>query len=372
VSVRAKRHSEGDGAPAAVGDPRVSVLMAVHNGERFLREALDCLLAQTLEDFELVVVDDGSTDGTGAILASYAARDRRLVVVRNEGNLRLPASLNRGLEHCRASLVARADADDVYHPERLERQVAFMEAHPEVGVASCAYQRTDAQGRIIGTVRPPTDDGVIRFRQLFINGFLHPGVVFRVSLVRAVGGYDTDYWTAQDSDLWARVRDRTRLANLPEPLVRYRVHTSSTMRTRGGEGRTLSLSVPRRLLSAYLERSLSLEEAEAIVTLYQGFEWMESNAIARGRQGLRDVLQRARRREAPGVVRYFKREVGRSLAKQARYQGGSHRSLSRALFAEALWWSPRLVRSSEIIKQAVRLTVPGTAWDSLRALLKAS
>lgn len=351
-------------------EPRVSVLMAVHNGERYLAEALGSLLAQTLEDFELVVVDDGSTDGTAAVLAAYAARDARLVVVRNEENLRLPASLNRGLERCRASLVARADADDVYHPERLERQVAFMEAHPEVGVASCAYHRTDAQGRVIGTVRPPTDDGVIRFRQLFMNSFLHPGIVFRASLVRAVGGYDPGYWTAQDSDLWARVRDRARLANLSEPLVRYRVHTSSTMRTRGGEGRALSLSVPQRLLSAYLERSLSLEEAEAIVTLYQGFEWMAPDAIARGRRGLRDVLQRARRREAPGVVRYFKREVGASLAKQARYQGRAHRSLSRALFAEALRWDPRLGRSSEIVKQAVRLALPGAALDRLRALLK--
>lgn len=332
--------------------------MAVYNGERYLPKALDSLLAQTLRDIELVIVDDASTDGTVTILEAYASKDDRITVVRNEENRRLAASLNRGLERCRAPLVARADADDVYAPERLARQDSFMGAHPEVGVLGCGYHRVGSDGRRLGSISPPTDHSTIRARQLFMNSFLHPGVVFRTEAVRAVGGYDVAFWTAQDSDLWARLRDRTRFANLPAPLVSYRVHESSIVKTRGDAGRRLSLSVPRRLLSATLGRDLDEDEAWTVVTLYQGFEWMEAADIQRGLPLLREVLRRVEREEPRHAVLFLKREAATSLLKQTRHLARSNRPLIHALLATAVRLNPRLALTRRAARQAARAFVP--------------
>ena len=347
--------------------PVVSVLMAVHNGEAYLTEAIDSLLAQTLSDFELVVVDDASTDGTAALLDAYAARDARLVVLRNERNLGLAAALNCGLERCRAPLIARADADDIYALERLERQLRYLNSHPEIGVLSTGYHRVDADGQLRRTVRPPTRDKYIRFRKLFMNSLLHPGVMFRASVVRAVGGYDPGYWTAQDSDLWARLRPHTRMANLPEPLVRYRVHGQSTMRSRGAEGQALSLSVPRRLLSEYLERPLDLNETRAAVTLFQGFEPMEPGDIALGLRGLEEVLRRARVVEDAETVQYYKREVGRALLRQAEYQKDGGGSASKSLVVAALRWSPGVVLWGRFYRGVAQAVLPRGTRSMLRA-----
>lgn len=316
--------------------------MAVHNGEAYLAEALDSLLAQTLSDIEVVVVDDASTDATPEMLSAYAERDARLVVLHNDKNLRLAASLNRGIERCRAPLIARADADDVYARDRLERQVAFLEAHPEVGVLGCAYHRVGPDGEHFGTVVPPQDHATIRARQLFMNSFLHPGVVFRADVVRAVGGYDEAYWTAQDSDLWARLRDHTRFANLPEPLVHYRVHGSSIVKTRGDAGQRLSLSVPQRLLSGTLGRPLSEYEAWAVVTLYQGFERMDATDTRHGLALLRELLSHMKGRAPHGALRFLRREAARSLLKQASRLFNGDRPLARRLLVTSLRLNPGL------------------------------
>lgn len=346
--------------------PVVSVLMAVHNGDAYLNEAMGSLLAQTHSDFELVAVDDGSTDQTASLLDAYAARDARLVVLRNEEKLGLPASLNRGLERCRARLVARADADDVYAPDRLARQVRFLDSHPDVGVLSTGYRQVNARGEPSRTVRPPTEDKFIRFRQLFMNSLLHPGVMFRARVVREVGGYDPSYWTAQDSDLWARLRSHTGMANLPEPLVWYRVHDKSTVQTRGAEGQALSLSVPQRLLSEYLERPLDLIETRAVVTLFQGFEPMEPRDVEGGLCGLQEVLRRARRIEDAETVRYYMREVERSLLRQAEYQKDRPGVVSGSLILAALRWSPRIMFSGRLYRRIAQAALPATIRKALR------
>ena len=333
---------------------RVSVLMAVHNGERHLSEALDSVLAQTLADFELVVVDDASTDGTAAMLDAYAERDDRVVVIRNAENLRLPASLNRGLAQCRAPLVARADADDVNLPERLERQVAFLDRHPDVGVVGCAFRKMDEAGHLLNTVRYATDHEAIRTRQLFLSSFLHPGVVFRASVVRAVGGYDEAYWTAQDSDLWTRLRDRTRFANLPDVLVHYRVHSNSIVRTRGDEGRRLSINVTRGPLEEILGHPLDDGDLNALVRLYRGFEPMDSHEVDRGLPLLRDVFRRVRKTEPRVAVRLMRREAAFSLMAQAWNYGRLNRATQRAVLATTVALDPRLAFSRRMLRAIPR------------------
>lgn len=199
---------------------RVSVVMAVRDGERWLREAVDSALGQTLADLEIIVVDDGSTDRTAAILAAY--RDPRLSVLR-QPPAGLTRSLNRGLRLATAPLVARLDADDVALPERLARQAAFVDAHPEVGLVGTGCREIGAAGEPLGSYRPPEDDAGIRRALIRRNPFVHSSVMVRRSLLEQAGGYDEGLAVAQDYDLWLRLAPLTRMANLPEPLVLRRL-----------------------------------------------------------------------------------------------------------------------------------------------------
>ena len=324
--------------------------MAVHNGEQYLAEALDSVVAQTLSDFEVVVVDDASTDGTSAILDAYAGRDGRFVVLRNEENRKLAASLNRGLAACRAPLVARADADDVNLPRRFERQVAFLDRHPEVGVVGTAFHMVDPDGHHRSTKSYVTDHATIRARQLFMSSLLHPSVMFRADVVRSVGGYDEAYWTAQDSDLWTRLRDRTQFANLPDALVRYRTHGESILGTRGEAGRRLSVGVPQRALSELLQRSLSDDELDAVVTLYRGSPAMESDEVRLGLPLLVEVLDRVEKTEPAGAARFLRREAADSILRQIWSYGRLDRPAQRAVLASALKLDPRLLFTRRVFR----------------------
>jgi glycosyltransferase involved in cell wall biosynthesis len=210
--------------------PLVTVLVTVLDGERHLRESLDSILGQTFRDFELVVVDDGSTDSTPAVLASYGDR---VTVLRNDENLGVPRAANRGLAMARGRFVARQDADDVSDPERLERQVAFLEAHPEVALVACAYRRIDPQGRVTGKRPVPLDPVSIRWRLLFLNAFTHSSLVFRRDAVEAIGGYSDEFVYAHDYDLICKLARRGPLAALAEPMVSYR-RSESSVTTRVG------------------------------------------------------------------------------------------------------------------------------------------
>jgi hypothetical protein len=206
--------------------PAVSVLLPVHDGEEHLAAALDSLLAQTFRDFELVVVDDGSTDGTSAILARYAAADRRIVPLALLENRGLVAALNHGFTVTRAPLVARHDADDVALPARLERQVEWLDGHPEVGMIACDYLRRHDDGRTTAH-RPPRGDLELRWRMLFGNVWPHPAVVFRRALFGEGEAPYRDVALAEDYDLWLRLLERTRAATVPETLLVVRTHRHS-------------------------------------------------------------------------------------------------------------------------------------------------
>ena len=196
--------------------PAVSVLMGVWNGAPHVREAVVSVLSQTAADLELIVVDDESTDATPGILASF--RDPRLRVERRARG-GLTSALNAALALARAPLVARLDADDAALPERLERQLAFLRAHPEVGLLGTAAREVDASGREVAIVRPPTDDAEIRRALVRRNPFVHSSVVMRRAVLEQVGGYDEAFPVAQDYDLWMRMSRVTRMANLSESLV---------------------------------------------------------------------------------------------------------------------------------------------------------
>jgi glycosyltransferase involved in cell wall biosynthesis len=197
--------------------------MAVYNGEPYVREAIDSVLAQTFQDFEVVIVDDGSDDGTPRLLHDLAERDSRVRVHRqpNEGRAR---SLNTAIALARAPFIARLDADDVAAPRRFELQVEALRADPELALVGGAATMIAADGHPIADVQYPLTDAAIRTAFIHSCPFVHSAVMFRADAVRSVGAYRPVFREAEDLDLWLRLADRYRLANLADIVVRYRLH----------------------------------------------------------------------------------------------------------------------------------------------------
>jgi glycosyltransferase involved in cell wall biosynthesis len=202
---------------------KVSVLMPVYNSERFLREAVDSILNQTFRDFEFIIVDDGSTDGTGDILGSYT--DPRIRIIHNGTNLGITASLNKGLDTARGEYIARMDHDDISEPERLAKQVAYMDENPNV-VASGTWARDiDADGHETGQRCVPAGERM-RYEYWRPSPIVHPSAILRVSQL-GDARYDANFDPGADFEFWLRLKADHDLGNVPEFLLRYRVHADS-------------------------------------------------------------------------------------------------------------------------------------------------
>ena len=187
--------------------PRVSVVMPVYNSEPYLRAAVESIINQTFSQWELIAVDDSSPDGSLAILHEYAARDSRIRVL-SRANTGIVGALNDGIALARANYIARMDGDDVSLPERLERQVAYLDAHPKCVLLGTHVLRVDPAGLPIGPETQPLDHAGILARLLegFAGTLTHPSVVIRCSALAAVGGYREQYQWVEDFDLFLRLR----------------------------------------------------------------------------------------------------------------------------------------------------------------------
>lgn len=202
-------------------DPKVTVLLPAYNAQEFIEAAVESVLAQTLTEFEIVVIDDGSTDATPQLLAELASRDKRIRVITHEHNQGLVAALNGGLKIARAELVARLDADDTAYPQRLERQVQIFHGNPDVVLCATAYERVDADANVVKTAGPPLTHAALAGALLTGNCLIHSSVMFRRSSALAVGGYHAEWFPAEDYDLWIRLLDVGRYQGLSSVEVRY-------------------------------------------------------------------------------------------------------------------------------------------------------
>lgn len=207
-----------------------SVVMPAYNAGRYLDQAIESVLAQTWTDFELIAIDDGSTDNTLEIARKYAARDAR-VKVYTQPNRGFAETLHRGFALAASEWVFRMDADDRMHPNRLERQIAFLAEHPELDVASSLVFHIDGNNRVIGKDNSKlfTHEAIQRLVETNeLIGFCHPAAVVRKSAVMAVGGYRKQFWPAEDIDLWNRLAEKGyKMLVQPEYLLDYRMHGTS-------------------------------------------------------------------------------------------------------------------------------------------------
>ena len=252
--------------------PAVSILMPVRNEGRFLPAALASLRAQTLQEWELVAVDDGSTDATPALLASAAEKDPRLRVLLSPERGLVPA-LNAGLAACRGDLVARMDGDDVCHPRRLAEQVRFMSENPDVGLVACSFHHFPRHHLKVGMLAyEEWQNSLISHEQiardLFVESpFVHPSIMIRSQLLTGIGGYRDLGW-AEDYDLWLRLAAAgTRFARLPDHLFFWRDRPECATRTMS----EYTAEAFRRCKAHHLRNGF-LRDTEAVTLIGAGLE----------------------------------------------------------------------------------------------------
>jgi glycosyltransferase involved in cell wall biosynthesis len=207
--------------------PELSVIMSVYNNERYISRAIDSILAQSFEDFEVIIVDDASTDNTLDILTSYAQKDSRIKIIKNEKNIGLTQSLNKALQYAHGEFIARMDADDISADERFKLQIEFMKNNHNIGLLGTARFVIDEDDNILDVNIPPTQHNDICKALIKHNVFCHSSMMFRKAVFDKVGYYDERWESAQDYELAFRIARYFELANLDKPLIYWRVNKTS-------------------------------------------------------------------------------------------------------------------------------------------------
>lgn len=205
--------------------PTISVVLPVYNAEKYIRKSLESILAQTFTDFEILLVDNASTDSTIEILKSYT--DPRIRIIINPSNLGLIASLNIGLNSARGKYIARMDHDDIALPERFQKEYDFLESHQDIVLVGTWSNIMDSNENFIRIHKNPLQNNVIKYELMFGNTITHPSIMMRRDIVNAVGGYDSAWINTEDYNLYSRLIRNHKLANIGEPLINYRVHGAS-------------------------------------------------------------------------------------------------------------------------------------------------
>lgn len=238
------------GGPGRGASPRVSIVLPVHNGAAFLDDAIQSVLDQTFADFELICVDDGSTDSTPAILTRHAAADERIRIITNRPNKGLPGALNTGFAAARGPLHTWTSDDNIARPHMLERLVQTLDANPDAAIAHANYSVIDGQGRIIGfqKVGPASE--------ILFGNRIGAAFLYRAEVTEVLGGYDTALFGVEDYDFWLRAARRFRFVTLDEDLYLYRRHEGSLTDTRALRIHRLVGQIIRRELAAVDDAAL--------------------------------------------------------------------------------------------------------------------
>lgn len=307
--------------------PKVSVIMPAYNAEKYIAEAIDSILAQTFHDFEFIILNDCSKDRTEEIILSY--KDDRIVYLKNEQNLGVAATLNKGLAAAKGEYIARMDADDISLPERFACQVVFLDETPKVAVLGTAVETFDEYGNTFRNPYRP-DAAQIKIDLLFASVLAHPSVMMRRDVILDLGGYDRDFEGLEDYELWCRVAAKHEIAVYPEVLLRYRIHSAQVTqqpspkkeaaqkRIRAWHLRQLGL--PEEGIAAqgfygyYARRAKTLEQVLAENTFYEAV--IEVNESAKLYDQL--LLERTFRQLIKSSVMGLEKEQRRVVCKRSK------------------------------------------------------
>ncbi len=229
--------------------PKVSVILPVRNCENFLADAIRSILKQSLPDFELIIIDDGSKDTSLQIVKRF--RDKRIILLTNNTPMGVARSLNRGIRIAKGDYIARMDADDIAMPDRLYIQYEYFKKHPEVGVVGSWVQLINADGKSIGYKNLPATNQDIKRLLPFVNPFIHPSVMIRNCLFKQFGTYSLDCEGAEDYELWFKVARNTQFTNLQQVLLQYRMHRNSVSYSETARINIASAKVQFRIVKLY-------------------------------------------------------------------------------------------------------------------------
>jgi len=238
--------------------PKVSIVMPAHNAAATLDEAVSSILEQTWQDFEFIIVDDGSSDDTASKLGRYETLDSRVRLYRQEKEGMI-AALNRGCRCARGHYIARMDADDVSLPRRIEKQREFLEGRPEIGIVGTWASRMDENGSIVGEAHPSPNPRVLKWEHFFGICVIHPTVMMRREILERLNFYSTDAVHAEDRDLWLRASAITEFSNIPEILLKQRVWSKSTSKRLGHEYLENSIKAGVSFIRDFLNDDPSME-----------------------------------------------------------------------------------------------------------------
>lgn len=206
--------------------PKISIVLPTYNGQEYIRESIESVLCQSYKDFELIIIDDCSIDNTNAIVSEYEEQDARVKVIRNEKNLKLPASLNRGFEHARGEYFTWTSDDNLYESTAIEKMCDCLENNQKVGLVYCDYSWIDENGIIIEEKKALEPDN------LCTVNCVGACFLYRASIAQKIGGYDTNMFLSEDYDYWLRIYENSDILHLPMNLYRYRMHGGSLTATK--------------------------------------------------------------------------------------------------------------------------------------------
>lgn len=249
--------------------PLISVIMPVWNGQTHLREAIDSILNQTFQEFEFLILDDGSTDSTSKILAEYADKDSRIRIIRldHEG---IVVALNHGVREARAHWIARMDCDDIAHPERLELQLKALEKCPSSILCYTDVNIFGEAANLQGTRRLPEGEALLKTYLCYSPPFVHPTVVFSKRAFDAVGGYLQEERHAEDFGLWGRLISHGKFIGIRKPLLNFRLHLESISKQKADTQRQVANHISALHCRKFLNASES--DAHAIISILRGHE----------------------------------------------------------------------------------------------------
>ena len=248
--------------------PLVSIIMSVFNSERYLSDAIQSILNQTYTNYDFIIADDGSTDRSLSIILDYANKDSRIIVIENDQNVGLSTSLNKCLCIASGKYIARMDADDISLPDRIKKQVNFLELNSDIGLLGTCGFYIDENKKIIGEINVPLSNAAIGWRATFTNPFVHPSIMLRkTSLINFPNIYNGEYLLAEDYYLWVNLLKTTKGSNLSEKLYLYRIHNQSVSIQKKEKQKKTHLSISSKKFEENYPELINYREGFVLLSL---------------------------------------------------------------------------------------------------------
>jgi len=250
--------------------PKISVLMPAYNAEKYIGDAIESILNQSFTDFEFIIIDDCSTDCTWEIIQEYAKKDERIVSVKNNENLKISKTLNRGIRLAKGKYIARMDADDWSYPDRLQKQIKYMDSNPQVGISGGSMEVCDNNLKKISSRTYNLKDEEIRKNIFRYSPFSHPLVIYRSDIIKNIN-YNTYLYDAEDYDLYFRIGLEGKFGNIKDNLLKLRVNSQSVSQTNASRQEKLTLFIRLKAIIEYAYKPTLIDIAYSLLQYISTF-----------------------------------------------------------------------------------------------------